>query len=445
MAPMKTLLPPIEISREADGETLLCLPRRDVPICAASLDCAGGWLLQRRGQGGLAQMAADLMSRGPVMPDPLTWRRQLEQDAVTVDIGVAPGLWLGRMASLSEDAAYAIGRLVELLMNPGMDRGEWRQIVRRHRGEMTEQLAQPAMMIRQLPPCQVLGPDHPYAQVPHAQVVARHRYADAASMARGAFQRRGGVFAAIGGDVDPETGFDLLRTLTKVVAPADAPLPPEPAPAPSAADVWVMDLPKTTQAFVALSRPGVRAGDPDRLALRLAVRILGGGMNSRLHRRVRGEMGQTYGIAASLPEQPALTPFTIQTFTRLDNLPRMLELIDATVADAADGGFTDEEADTARRYLHGALPLGLTSPSAVLRYVTDAMRAGLTTDQIETDWRAILLTDTDAIGAAARRLIGDGRFHLAVIGPAKAVLPAVAGRGNVATFRFRDPPDKWPG
>ena len=445
MAPMKTLLPPIEIAREADGATLLCLARRDVPRCAGWVSCAGGQLLQRRGQGGLAGMAADLFSEGPAGIDPLAWRRELEQDAITVDVQAAPGEWIGRLGCLSEDLPLAADRLAALLAGPALDADRWKQIVRRYRGSMTEQLAQPTTMIRQLPPRQVLGPDHPNAQVPHAKVVAGHRHADAAAMARAAFQRRGPVLAAIGGDVSADDGFDLLRTLTALVAPADAPLPPEPPPIPSAADVWAMDLPKTTQAFVALSRAGVRAGDPDRVALRLAVRILGGGLTSRLMRRVRGEMGQTYGIHAILPEQPALTPFTVQTYTRLDNLPRMLELIDATLAEAADEGFTDEEADTARRHLHGSLPLGLTSPSAVLGYVTDAMRAGLTLDEIEADWRAILLTDADAIGAAARRLIGDGRFHLAVIGPAESVLPAVAQRGTVAKFRFRDPPDRWPG
>ena len=444
MAPMKTLLPPIEIAREGDGATLLCLSRRDVPKCAGWLGCAGGQLLQRRGQGDLAAMAAELFSEGPAGVDPLAWRRELEQDAITAGVQAAPGQWVGHLGCLSEDLPAAADRLAALLAGPALDAGRWKQIVRRHRGAMAEQLAQPAEMIRHLPSRQVLGPDHPNAQAPHAKVVAAHRHADAAAMARAAFQRRGSVFAAIGGDVSAEDGFDLLRTLTGLVAPADAPLPPEPAPAPSPADVWVMDLPKTTQAFVALSRVGVRAGDPDRLALRLAVRILGGGLTGRLMRRVRGEMGQTYGISASLPEQPARTPFAIQTFTRLDNLPRMLELIDAVLTETAAEGFTDEEIDTARRYLHGSLPLGLTSPSAVLRFVADGMRAGLTLDDIEADWRAILDTGADAIHAAARRLIGDGHFHLAVIAPAKEVLPAVADRGTVATFRFRNPPDRWP-
>ena len=49
-----------------------------------------------------------------------------------------------------------------------------------------------------------------------------------------------------------------------------------------------------------------------------------------------------------------------------------------------------------------------------------------------------------AVHAAARRLIGDGKFRLAVIGPARAVRPQVEPREQIDSFAFRAPPDRWP-
>ena len=201
-----------------------------------------------------------------------------------------------------------------------------------------------------------------------------------------------------------------------------------------------MEHGKLTQAFLALSRPGMRAGDPDRLAARLAAYGLGGGLTSRLMRRVRVEMGHTYGIRAELPEEPVELPFLIRTFTRTDRLGQMLEAIDRVLTEVARDGLSVEEIQGARDYLHGSLPLRLTSPHAVLQYVQKGLRAGLGPDDLGNDWRAIRQVPAEAVNQAARRLIGDGQFRLVVIAPGKSALPQLEGRGAVARSRFPNAP-----
>ncbi len=462
---MTRLLPPIEIA-EREGTTLLCLSRRDVPICSAWVSCPGGRWLEPPGQTGLAPLCADLMEEGPAGSDPLAWQSRLEAQAISLGISAGPQEWQARWNCLSEDAALAQERLRELLSDPGLPRRRWRQLVRRHRGRARESFAQPWILIRQVAGVQALGLSHPYAGAQHDKMIADLRYEAAAAMAPSAFRRRRGdaacytgdtrlgrTYAAIAGDVDPAEGMRLLEELAGTLPPSDEPLPAEPKPRPSRAPVWLMDHPKLTQAFLALSRPGVKQGDPDRLALRLAVHLLGGGLTSRLMQRVRVEMGQTYGIHASLSEEPALTPFVIQTFTQLANVREMLLLIERVLGEVAESGFTEEEVQAGREHLHGNLPLRLTDPSAVVGYVSDGLRAGLSAEALEEDWQAILTTPAEAVHAAARRLIGDGSFRLAVVGPAKAVRPQIeglplfsrgAGRGQIETFSHRAPPGRWP-
>ncbi|MCK4283574.1 MAG: insulinase family protein [Candidatus Brocadiae bacterium] len=441
---MKKLLPPIEVIEEPDGATLLCLSRRDVPACAAWVSCPGGRRLEPPGRAALGLLSAALFGEGPAGIDPLDWRRQLEREAVSVGVHCRAQEWEASWGCLSEDVEVAQGFLLRLLGQPGLHRGRWKRLVKGRRASARETFAQPIGVIGQLPYVQSLGRRHPYARAHHEKAIARVRYRDAAAMARSAFRRRGPICAAVGGDVAPEDGIRLARDLVAVIAAGGDPLPPEPSPAPSRAPVWLMDHPKVTQAFVALSRPGVRAGDPDRVALRLAMRIIGGGLTSRLGERVRVEMGHTYGISAHLPEERMLTPFVIQTFTQVEKLTEMLSLIDQILREVVDEGFTREEVDAAGDYLHGSLPLHLTSPRAVLRYVERGLRAGLSVDALEDDWQAIRSTPLSAVNEAARRLIGDVEFRLAVIGPAREVRPQIEGRGEIARFPFRASPDRWP-
>ena len=125
-------------------------------------------------------------------------------------------------------------------------------------------------------------------------------------------------------------------------------------------------------------------------------------------------------------------------------LTEMLSLIDQVLREVVDEGFTQEEVDAAGDYLHGSLPLHLTNPRAVLRYVERGLRAGLSVGALEDDWQAIRSTPLSAVNEAARRLIGDGEFRLAVIGPARDVRPQIEGRGEIAQFPFRASPDRWP-
>jgi zinc protease len=233
---------------------------------------------------------------------------------------------------------------------------------------------------------------------------------------------------------------DLIAGLPR----GKSPLTDEPPPNPAQKRVWILDHPRLNQVYFALARPGSRAGEPDRLALRLADYALGGGgFSSRLVQRIRSDMGHTYSIHSSLPLDQVLGPFQIQSFTQTENLEPMLDLIQDELEAVRSRGFTPEEVEEARRHLHRALPLQLTSPDVVLRVVADGLLAGLEVEDLEADWHALRTTAFEQVNQAAQRLIGDNTFHLALIGPARAIQSRIENCGPAAVFPFRTPPDRW--
>jgi len=438
---MTRRLYPVEIEREPDGTTLLALSRRDVPLVSVSLSCPR---LHWDDNPALASLAADLLAEGPEGTPPLEWHRELDRRAIGVRVDATPTRWVLRAEFLSDDLDEAVVLLNRWLAEPGLPPSEWRRIVREHRAHAREEWAQPAYVIGPLSAVQTLGYGHPNAHPAAERDYRRARLEAARPVGRGALHSGAGVYATIGGDVGAAQGFEVLRTLLGALIPEEAGLAPEPGLAPAAARVWVLDNPKINQAFIALARPGIRAGDPERIALRLANYSLGGGgFASRLMASVRAAMGHTYGIHSHLPEAEALGAFTIQTFTQIANLRDMLDLIDREVAALVADGFGERELADARSHLHGNLPLRLTRPSSVLATAARGLAAGLSLDDLEAERGAYRDATLEQVNAAARRLIGDGAFSLALIGPAPDILPQLDGRGDRAVFPFRAHPSRW--
>ena len=454
---MSRRLYPVEVSTEPDGTTLLCASRRDVPLVCLSVECDGGRLCDPRpapanpnGRDlpGLAALVAALIAEGPEGHTPLAWHRELDKDAIDISVDSAPLHWVADLQCLPETVNRATNLLRECLARPGMDAQEWKQLVKTQRVSAREHWAQPTNRSGPLVAVQMLGYGYPHAHPAFERGFARAKLEDARRLGRGAFHRGPRTIATIGGDIEPNEGFAELRALMASLpgaANADraaaASAPPAQA---SHKPVWIVDWPGIDQVFFALGRPGVRAGDPDRVALRMAnYAIGGGGFSSRLLRRVRSQSGHTYGIHSDLPEDFVDSPFTIECFTQTANLSDVLNLIDDELRAIRDDGFTDAEVQATRAHLHGAVPLGLTTPDDVLDAVSHALRAGLSVEDLEEDWGRIMQTDRDLMNGAARRLLGDGSFRLALVGPADEIRRRVQDRGEHVVFKRTLMPDRW--
>jgi len=438
-------LPRVEVSTEDDGSVLICHSRRDVPLVFMEIQTPGGRSSEPPAQPGLAGLAADLLAEGPQGTAPEAWRRKTEGLAAEITCAARYDHWAARCECLSEYLDAACDMLKQLVARPGLPRSEFKRLVKARRASARENWAQPMSVIRHLVAVQNLGFGHPGAHPAFERAYRRAAYGPACELATGAFTRGAPVYALIGGDIGSEAGFARLREILAAMPAGGAGAASEPPVAPSVAPVWICNNAKVDQAFFALGRQGVRAGDAGRVALRLANYVIGaGGFDSRLMDRVREEAGGTYGISSRLDEKRVASPFTINSYTRVDRLREMLGIVERSLREVCTEGVTQEELESARGNRYGTLPLRLTSPRAVLSRAAEGLRAGLSPAELESDWRAYRETSQEAVNAAARRLLGDLRFRLAVIGPADAVRDQLRDRGDCEVFGFGLDPDRWP-
>jgi len=98
----------------------------------------------------------------------------------------------------------------------------------------------------------------------------------------------------------------------------------------------------STQAYVSMGHITTTRGDPDRLALEIANRILGGGgFNSLLTKELRVKRGYTYGITSHMSFSQAPGLFNIGYSTRQDQLLESIQIAHKTLVD-----FTQQPIDT---------------------------------------------------------------------------------------------------
>jgi zinc protease len=130
-------------------------------------------------------------------------------------------------------------------------------------------------------------------------------------------------------------------------------------------EVLVVDMPGLPQAQIRLGFrvPGIRS--PKRYAFSVGNALLGEYFNSRLNLIVRDRLGLAYGIHSSPTYFKDFAFFAISSATATRNTGRLIEetIHQLRLMKAAD--ILKEEVDTAKDYLIGGFPLGVSTLSAI--------------------------------------------------------------------------------
>ncbi|GGN49987.1 MULTISPECIES: M16 family metallopeptidase [Oceanobacillus] len=120
----------------------------------------------------------------------------------------------------------------------------------------------------------------------------------------------------------------------------------------------------TEQAHLCLGYRGLPINDSSTYSLILLNNVLGGSMSSRLFQDVRESQGLAYSVFsyhASFLEDGLLT---IYAGTGNEQLTKLQETIDDTIAELVDNGITDKELHNSKEQLKGNLVLSLESTSS---------------------------------------------------------------------------------
>ncbi len=118
----------------------------------------------------------------------------------------------------------------------------------------------------------------------------------------------------------------------------------------------------SSQTVVRLGQIGIDHHNPNYFPLVVGNYILGGGtLVSRLAVEVREKRGLTYGVDSQFVPMPGEGPFIISLSTKNDQATNALDITHDTLDSFISSGPSEEELESAKKYLTGSFPLSLAS------------------------------------------------------------------------------------
>lgn len=265
--------------------------------------------------------------------------------------------------------------------------------------------------------------DHPYGspQEGSAESVAALTRDDLVAAHRAALTR-GRVAVGAAGDITPEElGLLIDRILGDL--PQDAPERPGPVSLDMSGGVTVVDFP-SPQSVAFFGHAGIERDDPDFFAAFVLNQVLGGsGFRSRLMTQVREERGLTYGIGSFL-SLADLSPAILGQFSSSNDLvAEAIDVVRAQWADLAANGITQDELDSAKRYMTGEYPLRFDGNGTIA-----GILAAMQSDDMPIDYitnrnayiEAVSLADVSRVAA---RLLRPDALHFVVVGQPQGLSP----------------------
>jgi zinc protease len=340
-----------------NGVVLLVAERPAIPIVVVRLYLRAGSVYDLPDAGGLANLTADMLTRGTAKRTGPEIDRAIEfvggslegdagRDGATVSLSV-----------LKKDLAMGLDLLAEVLLRPAFPEAE----LKRKREEIAasiqrseqdpETVAARAMAL-------LLYPGHPYRRPVSGTVesVKRLTREQVVTFHRENYRPDAAVISVVGDVTRGEVRRDLLASLGAWAAPSTRrpAIPQAPAAPPVESREIHRDL---TQATVSLARRGIKQDHPDYFSLVVANYILGGGSASRLYTKVREDRGLVYSVYSSLGPGRYGASYFVGLQTRLEAVDEAVRLVKEEMARMGRGSVTPRELDLAKSYLIGSYPL----------------------------------------------------------------------------------------
>ncbi|MBY0399580.1 insulinase family protein [Myxococcota bacterium] len=423
----------------ANGIEVLVLEDPRLPRVALGVTLRSGAGSVAPEKAGVAELAAEVLQRGAGTRDALALARVIEDVGASLSVSAGWDATTVSLAGLSKDRALFEEILADVTLRPRFDAAELEKARGEHLAGLAAAVDEPSTLVR-WHFLRTLYAGHRYG-LPEAgsiETVAKLSLGDVRAYWNDRFIARGAIFWAVG-DVDAATftreiearyGFLPDRGSVPVT-------PPSPPRAPEARRIVVVDEPELGQAHILIGHEGIARSNPDRIAIDLMNDALGGsGFSSRLMKVVRAKNGLTYSIGSGFGLRSQPGPFQVMTFTKVETVRQVVDLVLEEMAAIRDARPIDEEELAKfKSYSAGSFGLSLETSGAVLSSLVDLEVHGLPADSLDTFRARVGATTLDEVRAAAKARLHPERAAIIVLGPAEKLVPQLESLGKVEVVR----------
>ncbi len=162
----------------------------------------------------------------------------------------------------------------------------------------------------------------------------------------------------------------------------------------------------------------LRSNDPDFLALKLGVFVLGGNFSSRLMSSIRDRDGLTYGIRSTLSGITSLHggAWTTSVTLSQENVEKGIDATRKEISDFVKSGITRGELEEKKRTLTGSYQVQLSTTGGIASRLLSNLERGYEYDQIDGYPEIINLLKLNKVNEMVTNLLHPDRLFVASAG-----------------------------
>lgn len=407
--------PPFKEAMLPNGVRLVVIEHHEQPVVSVSLAFRAGGIYDPPGRQGLAELAAELLSKG-------TESRSAEQVAASIE-GVGGTLSASAgddFLTISADAlSDQVGLVFELLgdvtLHSTFPESELQLARTRALSALALQLSQPGAVAQRFFGAEIYG-RNPYGRTPTRESYQAVTREDLVQFARQRL-RPAGALLVVAGDV---TDAQVREAATKTFGTwRGSPPPAAPLPAPAAharTDILLVHRPGSAQANLVAGNTTMLPTDPVYYPARVVTQALGGGPDSRLFLILREQKSWTYGAYAALHRYRGVGYWQATAEVRTDVADSALQELLRQVDRMRSEALPDSELTATKGFLVGSFPLTIETPSQIAGQVANVKLLGLGDDYLRLYRERLSAVTALQARAAAARLYRRNALTIVVVG-----------------------------
>lgn len=371
-------------------------------------------------EAGVASVTANLLERGTTKRDKLALAARLEEVGGSVSFSDGFESVSANAFGLGADFERIFEVFAEDLLSPAFPQDELEKLKAQRIAGLQQSEDSTRVKARRALHQALYPKEHPLYYLDVADAIAATKTIDRAKVE--AWYRRfygpDRTIVSIVGNVKAEDVFRIVEARLGAWKPVGGPpVAVAPVPPPSGRERRVVNVEDRSNVDIVLGHPAdLTRTSPDFYPAFLGNHILGGGTAGRLFKRIRAELGLTYGINSSLSATNVAGPWLVSLSVNPNAVDQAVaathELLEAWV----EKGVTEDELSSARTALSGLFQVSLATNGGLAGTFTYYESLGLGADFVFEHPKRLQAVTVAQVNAALRAHFMPGRMVTAIAG-----------------------------
>jgi zinc protease len=405
-----------------NGATLLMLENRATPTISVRGSLRAGSYFEPHDKPGLAQITAEMLSRGTKRRSKLEIAGDLESVGADIDFSTDPFAVNIAARSLSQDLPLVLSTLAEELREPAFPADELEKLKQQIIAAIQEQQSNTRYRGYERFSSLIFDETNPYFVPSGDRLVESINSITVADVQNFYAERYGGrsLILSIVGDLKAsEVRAQFAEVFGAFTGPESIDINvSDPSPQTAARREVVLLKDKANVDILLGSAAPLRRSSGDYYAATLANSALGQStLSSRLGLQVRDKEGLTYGINSSFRAPSfAAGPWYIGVSVNPNNVERAIESATEVVRDYVENGIDAQELADQKSAAIGSFKVGLATNRGLARALWNAESYSLGIDYIDRYPQIIQAVTVEQVNTAIRKYFRPDHLTIVIAG-----------------------------